>query len=118
MNQPVSSCRTQFEKRLKQARKRCTDGKWAAPSHPAGAENPSPTTTSPFACYAQGAAMDMNTSPDTLTEIDSVHMSYPVEEYPGVAQTYGCGPMFLDKFDSSGHSDYHCQDLPFYLFSS
>ena len=57
--------------------------------------------------------MDMDTSPDTSTEIDSVHMFYPVKEYLGVAQTYGHEPTFLDKFDLSGHSDYCCQDLPF-----
>ena len=61
--------------------------------------------------------MDTDTSPDTPKETDPQHVPYLVEEYPGAGQTYGCGPTFLDKFDSDGHSNYH-QDLPFYPFSS
>ena len=120
MNQPVSSCQMQFEKHLKQARKRHTNNP-SPPSCPVqnSAADDSFLTTNlsfPSLCQAQEDSLsDWSTStdmdPNTSTEINHI------EEYLGAAQTYGCGLTFLDKFDSDGHCHYR-QDLPFYLFSS
>lgn len=117
MNQPLSSCRIEFENRLKRSRRRREQhSERHLPTEP----DTSPAETFHGAETHQDFRGNLNT-PEVDGEIGmrppSDTAPYFTEFYPGAAETYGHGQTFMDRFDADEFSC-HRDELPYYPFAS